>query len=242
MKASRLAAIASIVGLAAACNRMSGGGGSANLATSEDSVSYIVGFQIGGTLKQQGAPARPEPFSAGVRDAMSGSKGRFTQEQMRAIVTAFQTKQHDSTLSANGATSDKFLADNAKASGVKTTASGLQYKPLREGKGSHPKANSVVTVHYKGTLPNGTAFDSSYGGAPVSFPLNRVIPGWTEGLQLMTPGSKYQFWIPAKLAYGDNGSPPAIGPNQALVFEVELVSAVDSAEAAKKARSATPGR
>jgi FKBP-type peptidyl-prolyl cis-trans isomerase len=95
---------------------------------------------------------------------------------------------------------------------------------LREGKGQHPKATDTVTVHYKGTLLNGTAFDSSYGGSPATFPLNRVIGGWTEGVLLMSPGAKYQFWIPAKLAYGENGSPPAIGPNQTLIFEVELIS------------------
>jgi FKBP-type peptidyl-prolyl cis-trans isomerase len=218
---------ATLVALAAACNKQ--GGSSANLASPEDTVSYIVGFQIGGqvsnTLKAQGAPTRPEPFSAGVRDALSGGKPRFTPDQMRTIVTAFQKKQSDSMTAINSKESDNFLAENAKKEGVKTTPSGLQYKPLREGKGGgHPKANSTVTVHYKGMLLNGTPFDSSYGGAPVSFPLDRVIKGWGEGVQLMTPGSKYQFWIPAALAYGENGSPPAIGPNQTLAFEIELIS------------------
>jgi FKBP-type peptidyl-prolyl cis-trans isomerase FkpA len=155
---------------------------------------------------------------------MSGGTPKFTPEQMREIVTAYQQKLRDSSVSANSAESDKFLADNAKKEGVKTSPTGLQWKVLREGKGAHPKATDTVTVHYKGTLLNGTAFDSSYGGAPVSFPLNRVISGWTEGVQLMSPGAKYQFWLPSKLAYGENGSPPAIGPNQTLVFEVELVS------------------
>ena len=207
----------------AACNRASGGG-TATLASAEDSVSYIVGFQVGTSLKQQGAPARREPFSNGMQDAMTTGTPRFSQEQMRSIVTAFQQKQRDSSLNANSSVGETFLVDNAKKEGVKSTPSGLQYKPIREGKGGHPKPTSEVTVHYKGTLLNGTAFDSSYGGSPVTFPLNRVIPGWTEGVQLMTPGSKYQFWIPSKLAYGENGSPPAIGPNETLAFEIELVS------------------
>ena len=133
---------------------------------------------------------------------------------------AFQQKRLDSASSEG----DKFLAENAKKEGVNTTPSGLQWKALREGKGGHPKATSTVTVHYKGTLPDGTPFDSSYGGDPVIFPLNRVIAGWTEGVQLMTPGSKSQFWLPSGLGYGEQGSPPAIGPNQPLVFEIELIS------------------
>jgi FKBP-type peptidyl-prolyl cis-trans isomerase len=148
---------------------------------------------------------------------------------MRTIVTAFQKKQTDSMVALNSKEGENFLAANAKKEGVKTTASGLQYKPLREGKGGvHPKPTSTVTVHYKGTLLNGTPFDSSYGGQPVSFPLDRVIKGWGEGVQLMTAGSKYAFWIPASLAYGENGSPPAIGPNQTLAFEIELISFKDS--------------
>ena len=115
-------------------------------------------------------------------------------------------------------------SENAKQPGVTTTASGLQWKIITVGKGPHPGPTSSVTVHYKGTLLSGVAFDSSYGGKPVTFPLNRVIPGWTEAVQLMNAGAKYRFWIPAKLGYGQQGSPPAIGPNQALIFEVELVS------------------
>ena len=219
MKTFRIGALLALV---VACNKQPGssGGGSTNLASAEDSVSYIIGFQIGTTLKQQGAPAKPAPFTAGVQDAVNKRPGKFTPDQMRSTVMAFQQKRLDSATGEG----EKFLAENGKKEGVHTTASGLQWKALREGKGAHPAATDSVTVHYKGTLPNGTAFDSSYGGQPVTFPLNRVIPGWTEGVQLMTPGSKYQFWLPSKLAYGEQGSPPAIGPNQALVFEVELIS------------------
>lgn len=120
---------------------------------------------------------------------------------------------------------EKFLAENAKKEGVKATASGLQYKVLTEGKGTKPTAADRVTVHYKGTLINGEEFDSSYSrGQPVTFPLGNVIPGWTEGVQLMTPGSKYQFFIPSALAYGERGAGVKIGPNQTLIFEVELIS------------------
>ena len=125
----------------------------------------------------------------------------------------------------NKAAGEKFLAENGKKPNVKTTASGLQYEVLTEGKGSaHPGATDNVTVHYKGTTIDGSEFDSSYGrGEPATFPLNAVIPGWTEGVQLMTEGAKYKFYIPSNLAYGENGAGGKIGPNEALIFEVELL-------------------
>lgn len=129
------------------------------------------------------------------------------------------------TPSENKAAGEKFLAENAKKSNVKTTASGLQYEVITAGSGKiNPKATDNVTVHYKGTSIDGKEFDSSYSrGEPTSFPLNGVIPGWTEGVQLMTEGAKYKFYIPANLAYGENGAGGAIGPNEALIFEVELI-------------------
>lgn len=125
----------------------------------------------------------------------------------------------------NKAAGEKFLAENAKKANIKTTASGLQYEVLTQGKGTtKPAATSNVTVHYKGTSIDGKEFDSSYSrGEPTSFPLNGVIPGWTEGVQLMTEGAKYKFYIPSGLAYGENGAGGAIGPNEALIFEVELL-------------------
>ena len=123
------------------------------------------------------------------------------------------------------AAGEQFLAENAKKAGVKTTSSGLQYEVITEGKGTKPKASDTVTVHYKGTLLNGEEFDSSYSrNQPVTFPLANVIPGWTEGVQLMTPGSKYKFYIPSELGYGERGAGVKIGPNETLVFEVELLS------------------
>lgn len=204
-----------------ACGQRSG---SANLASQEDSVSYVIGYQIGGNLKQQEVPAKPDVLLRGLRDGLGGTKPVLTEEQMRATVMAFQQKKVEAMANANTAKAETFLAENAKQAGVKTSATGLQWKVIREGKGSHPKPTSVATVHYRGTLLDGTVFDSSYGGSPSSFPLNQVIPGWAEAVQLMNAGAKYQFWIPSRLAYGENGSPPRIGPNQALIFEVELLS------------------
>ncbi len=124
----------------------------------------------------------------------------------------------------NKAAGEKFLAENNKKATVKKTASGLQYEVITEGKGNKPAANSNVTVHYKGTTIDGKEFDSSYSrGEPTSFPLNNVIPGWTEGVQLMAEGSKYKFYIPSNLAYGENGAGGTIGPNETLIFEVELI-------------------
>ncbi len=125
----------------------------------------------------------------------------------------------------NKAAGEKFLAENGKKPNIKTTASGLEYEVLTEGKGTaHPSATDNVTVHYKGTLLDGSEFDSSYSrNEPATFPLNAVIPGWTEGVQLMTEGAKYKFYIPSKLAYGESGAGGKIGPNEALIFEVELI-------------------
>jgi FKBP-type peptidyl-prolyl cis-trans isomerase FkpA len=149
------------------------------------------------------------------------------QEFMRKLQGAQQAKQQE-VAAKNQAEGAKFLADNVKKPGVKTTPSGLQYQVVKEGTGKKPSATSQVKVHYLGTLLDGTKFDSSYDrGEPASFALNGVIPGWTEGLQLMTAGSKYKFWIPASLGYGERGTPGPIGPNATLVFEVELLEVLN---------------
>jgi FKBP-type peptidyl-prolyl cis-trans isomerase len=215
MKALALVAACTAV---VACDGMGGGGG--NLATSADSVSYVVGFQIGGNMKAQGVPANEGPFLRGLRDAMAGATPVMTQDQMRMAVMNYQQGQ----VTAAAAEQEKFFAENAKAAGVNTTASGLQWKVITEGKGPKPKATSEATVHYKGTLTNGTPFDSSYGREPATFKLNEVIAGWGEAVQLMSAGAKYQIWIPSELAYGEQGRPPVIGPNAPLMFEIELIS------------------
>src|SRR3989338_270904 len=150
------------------------------------------------------------------------------QETMMAFQNEMKTKQaeHAKVLGGkNKKEGEAFLAENKKKEGVKTTASGLQYKVIKNGNGKKPKATDTVTVHYKGTLIDGTEFDSSYKrGEPTSFPVNQVIAGWTEALQLMNVGSKWQLFIPANLGYGDRGAGPQIGPNAAFIFEVELIS------------------
>ena len=201
-----------------------------DLKTSTEKVSYIIGLQMGRSFKDQGITVTPEIVLQGLRDAVGGAKPLLTDEQIQTVMTEFQgemvAKAHvrdSASAITNQKEGDEFLAANKNKDGVRTTASGLQYKVLKAGSGPKPTASNTVTVHYRGTLLNGDEFDSSAQG-PVTFPLNSVIPGWTEGLQLMNTGAKYQFCIPAKLAYGEAGSPPKIGPNATLIFEVELLS------------------
>lgn len=216
-----------------ACNN---GGGVSNkkLETMKDKASYAVGLSIGKNIKAQGADLDPEVIAQGLRDGSSGAEAKLTDEEIRTTMMAFQEemmkKQQEKMQSASGDAnknaeeSKAFLEKNAKEDGVKVTASGLQYKVLSEGKGKSPGQTDQVTVHYKGTLLNGKEFDSSYKrGQPATFPVNGVIKGWTEALQMMKPGAKWMLWIPPELAYGPNGAGADIGPNQALVFEVELI-------------------
>ncbi|MDP2226854.1 MAG: FKBP-type peptidyl-prolyl cis-trans isomerase, partial [Moraxellaceae bacterium] len=188
------------------------------------------GFMTGKSSATQAPELDIEQFISGFRDGHANKEGRLTEEQMREAVMAFeqklrtdmQAKQEKAALEASSK-GTAFLAENGKKAGVITTASGLQYEVLKEGSGAKPKAESVVTVHYEGKLTDGTIFDSSVQrGEPVSFPLNKVIPGWTEGVQLMSPGAKYRFVIPSALAYGEQGAGP-IPPHSVLVFEVELI-------------------
>lgn len=224
-----MALAASILSIGCGQQGVTGGG---TLATADDSVSYILGYKMGENLKQQSVPVKPELIFRGLKEGMAGTAAMIPDSTMQATMMAFQVRmmgiqrQKDSadaiTQKADG---EKFLADNKGKDGVKTTASGLQYKVITEGTGPRPKATSQVTVHYRGTLLDGKQFDSSYDrGQPATFALNQVIPGWTEGVQLMNVGSKYQFWIPGDLAYGPQGSPPTIPPNATLSFEVELIS------------------
>jgi len=219
------------------CSRQRGAGGSGStgnvsLTSTDDTVSYIIGYQMGGDFKRQGVPANAQVVAKGIADGLSGTKSPLPDEQMRATMMAFQRRmvderRHRDSLAGveNLATGEKFLSENKSKEGVKTSTSGLQWKVLEPGSGAKPKVTSTVTVHYRGSTLDGQEFDSSYQrGEPASFALNRVIPGWTEAIQLMATGSKYQFWIPSNLAYGPSGSPPRIGPNSVLVFEVELLS------------------
>jgi FKBP-type peptidyl-prolyl cis-trans isomerase FklB len=206
----------------------------AQLKDQKDKVSYSIGLDIGTTLKRQLIDVNEQLLSNGIQDGLSGKKPLLTDEEVKATMAAFQkdmvAKQSAAKKAAgekNAAQGKKFLEENKNKEGVKTTASGLQYKVLKEGSGPTPKATDTVKVNYRGTTIEGTEFDSSYKrGEPASFPVNRVIKGWTEALQLMKPGSKYQLFVPADLAYGERGAGADIGPNAALLFDVELVQIV----------------
>ena len=193
----------------------------------KDKFSYAVGLNIGMNFKRQNVDVNPDLVTAGVKDGMAG-KPQMTMDQIRDTMMAFEKDMQQKQAEAgkkNAADADKFLADNKKKDGVKTTASGLQYKVMKEGNGESPKASDTVTVNYRGTLIDGTEFDSSYKrGQPATFPVSGVIKGWTEALQLMKPGSKYQLFIPPDLAYGQNSPGAQIPPNSALIFEVELMN------------------
>lgn len=212
------------------------------LKDTKDKLSYSIGYDIGNTFKKQGMDLSTDALAVGVKDALSGAKPLLTEQETQEVMTNFQKEMMEKQQSAGKAAGeknkmegDKFLAENKGKPGVKTTASGLQYKVIKEGSGASPKETDTVTVNYRGTLLNGTEFDSSYKrNEPATFPLNRVIKGWTEGVALMKPGAKYQFFIPSALAYGDRGAGADIGPNSTLIFEVELLS-VKPAEAAPAA-------
>jgi FKBP-type peptidyl-prolyl cis-trans isomerase len=226
----RFLALTALMAVATGCGQQAGGG--KTLASQDDSVSYILGYKMGENLKQQSVPVKPEIIFRGLREGMAGTGASMPDSVMQSVMMAFQVRmmgiqhQRDSVAAIeNTRAGAEFLDGNKGNEGVKTTSSGLQYKVLKEGTGARPKATSQVTVHYKGTLLDGKQFDSSYDrGQPATFALNQVIPGWTEGVQLMNVGSKYQFWIPSELGYGPQGSPPTIPPNSTLVFEVELLS------------------
>lgn len=207
----------------------------------KDKFSYAVGLNIGMNFKRQNVDVNPDLITSGVKDGMAG-KPQMTMDQIREVMVAFEKDMQDKQVEAgkkNAAESEKFLADNKKKDGVKTTSSGLQYKVLKEGNGASPKSTDTVTVNYRGTLMDGTEFDSSYKrGQPATFPVGGVIKGWSEALQMMKPGSKYQLWIPANLAYAEHSPSPAIPPNSALIFEVELISV--QAGAASPAPTAAP--
>jgi FKBP-type peptidyl-prolyl cis-trans isomerase FklB len=202
-----------------------------DLKNENDKVSYSVGYQVGGDFRRQGVELDPDLLVKGMQDAMSGGKPLMTQEEMnktlvdlkRKVVTA-QREEQKKAAEKNMAEGKKFLEGNARKDGVTTLPSGLQYKVTAKGTGASPKKTDSVTVHYKGTLIDGTEFDSSYKrGKPATFRVDGVIAGWTEALQLMKPGAKWQLFIPANLAYGERGAGSRIGPNRTLIFEVELI-------------------
>ena len=202
--------------------------------TKQEKSSYAIGINVGNNMKHDGLELDYNAFMQGIRDAYDG-KNQFTDQEMQEIFKEIQADLQAKQMEQQAKQKDiaaaeiekgaKFLAENKKNPEVKETASGLQYMVLQEGKGEHPTATSRVTVHYTGKLIDGTVFDSSVDrGEPITFGLNQVIRGWTEGLQLMTPGSKYRFFIPYNLAYGEQGAGGAIPGGATLIFDVELIS------------------
>jgi FKBP-type peptidyl-prolyl cis-trans isomerase FklB len=194
--------------------------------------SYSLGFQFGKNMQYQGVDIDLDTYTAGVRDGLGGQEPQMTVEEIHSAIQDLQqrlTAARQETLKAqaekNLAAGTTFLAENSKKDGVTTLPSGLQYKVLSEGSGKTPKASDNVTVHYRGSFIDGSEFDSSIArGQATSFQVNRVIAGWTEALQLMKEGCRWQLFIPPGLAYGERGAPPRIQPQSTLVFEVELIS------------------
>jgi FKBP-type peptidyl-prolyl cis-trans isomerase FklB len=204
----------------------------APLKDQKDKVSYAIGLDIGSTLKRQMIDVNEDLMHMGIQDGLSGKKPLLNEEQVKETMTTFQKDQMVKQAATKKAAGDKnaaegknFLAANKTKEGVKTTASGLQYKVLKEGSGATPKAADTVKVNYRGTTIDGNEFDSSYKrGQPATFPVGRVIKGWTEALQLMKVGSKYQLFDPPDLANAERGAGTDIGPNATLIFEVELLA------------------
>jgi FKBP-type peptidyl-prolyl cis-trans isomerase FkpA len=202
------------------------------LPTEKEQVSYMIGMAMAKQLETAKGEIDVDVIAKAIKASLAGQKLLLTDEQAAQIAQSFGQKMQAQQMAkmiadarTNLAAGEAFLAQNAKKPGVQTTASGLQYQVLTEGKGAKPQPTDTVRVHYKGTLLDGKTFDSSYDrGEPATFPLNQVVPGWQEGIALMPIGSKYKFWIPSKLGYGDKGTPGGpIPPNATLVFEVELL-------------------
>jgi FKBP-type peptidyl-prolyl cis-trans isomerase len=212
------------------------------LKTPKDKFSYALGMNLGTSLHKQSVPVDPAILARGLKDAMAGGKTLLTPEEAQAALTAVQNDLRQKQQAkmqeageANKKEGDAFLAANKAKDGVVTLPSGLQYKILQAGTGPKPTANDTVVCNYRGTLANGTEFDaSSKHGGPVTFPVTGVIKGWTEALQLMPVGSKWQLFVPPDLGYGASGAGGEIGPNATLIFDVELVSIKE------KAPDATP--
>lgn len=193
-----------------------------------DKLSYAWGLAMGQQLHGMGVKElNIADYTEAVKDVFEGNEPKMPLEEAQKIITEYLQDLQEKADAAAKAVGAKFLEENKKNAGVKETASGLQYVVEKEGEGAQPSATDEVTVHYTGKLLNGQVFDSSVSrGEPATFPLNRVIPGWTEGVQLMKEGAKYTFFIPSDLAYGAQGVPNAIPPHSTLIFEVELIKVI----------------
>lgn len=225
MKHQRLAPAIALVGLVlAGCDSET----SVKLDTPAQKASYGIGLNMGKSLAQEGMDDLDSAAVAqGIDDALNKQEQRLTDEELMEAFAFLQTRAEERMVEMNQeavAAGEKFLEDNAKREGVKTTESGLQYEVIKQADGAQPTANDVVTVHYEGSLVDGTVFDSSIKrGSPIDLPVGGVIPGWVEGLQLMHVGEKYKLYIPSELAYGEQSPSPLIPANSVLVFELELL-------------------
>jgi FKBP-type peptidyl-prolyl cis-trans isomerase FklB len=194
--------------------------------TDKEKASYSIGFDLGKNLKGAGVEVDLAAVAAGIKDGSTGATGKLTEQEMMAAMQLLQKEVSERRAAKAGETKAegaKFLAANGKKEGVKTTASGLQYKVIKDGTGKTPKDGDTVTTHYKGTFIDGNEFDSSYKrNEPATFPVNGVIKGWTEALKLMKEGAKWQLYIPSDLAYGPQGR-PGIPPDSMLIFDIELI-------------------
>ncbi len=221
-----------LISLLSACNHETGSADKAvKLDNQTNKASYSIGTQMGAQIAQVKDLINQDALLSGFKDSLAGKDPQLTPEEMKAAMQAFQQslaeaqKAKQEKLAISGkAEGEKFLAENKNKEGVKTTESGLQYKVITAGTGDTPKASDTVVTHYTGTTIDGKVFDSSYKrNAPATFPVNGVIKGWTEALQLMKVGAKWKLYIPSELAYGTRGAGANIGPNQVLVFDIELL-------------------
>lgn len=205
------------------------------LQTDHQKLSYIFGVQVGQGLVNEGVDVEMDAFSAGIKDMLDGKQPRINAETAQKLAAAYQqqkAEEHQKQAQLKQQQSNDFLAKHAKEDGVKVTASGLHYQILEEGKGKSPTSADSVVAHYKGTLIDGTVFDSSYDREePATFPVAGVIRGWQEALPMMKEGGKWQIVVPAELAYGQRGAGKLIGPNEALIFDIELISVADASAA-----------
>jgi len=218
-----------LLGLAAALISLNAiGAEPAGLKTEKQKFSYTVGQQVGQNLKRQNLDVDPRTVAQGIQDALSGAQPRLKPEEMQAAIQAYQKKdlaKREALAKKNQEAGQAFLEANKKKEGIVVLPSGIQYQVLKEGDGKKPKDTDTVEVHYRGTLVNGTEFDSSHKrNEPATFQVNGVIHGWQEILPLMKEGSKWQVFIPAEHAYGNMGAGGTIGPNETLIFEIELLA------------------